>query len=183
VRLSAPFDPDSCPTTVPNGWGLAHPAVFCWSAVRQFEEPPWGDRVKRPTGRPPDHYRRQGHPMRWRNVPGFRALWPRGGLLSKRTIFSLVIALVFVLLSWISSAQPADKITRIGFLSVGSGPSQYFGIFVQRIGELGHVEGKNLVIEKRWATERTIARACGGPRRRQCRSPCHGRDTGDSCVQ
>ena len=80
-------------------------------------------------------------------------LRPSGALMSDRTIFSLVIALVFVMLSWISSAQPADKITRIGFLSVGSGPSQYFGIFVQRLGELGHVEGKNLVIEKRWAKQ------------------------------
>src|SRR5215469_4738556 len=70
--------------------------------------------------------------------------------MSNRTIFGLLIAAVLVLLSGIAGAQPADKIARIGFLSVGSGPGKDFPVFIQRLGELGHIEGKNLVIEYRW---------------------------------
>jgi putative ABC transport system substrate-binding protein len=71
--------------------------------------------------------------------------------MSDRTLFGLLIAAVLVLLSGIASAEPADKIARIGFLAVSSGPGKYFPVFIQRLGELGHIEGKNLVIEKRWA--------------------------------
>jgi putative ABC transport system substrate-binding protein len=71
--------------------------------------------------------------------------------MSDRTIFGLVIALVLILLSGIAGAQAADKITRVGTLSLDSGPGKYFGIFVQRLAELGLVEGKNLIIEHQWA--------------------------------
>jgi putative ABC transport system substrate-binding protein len=68
--------------------------------------------------------------------------------MSDRTVFGFVIALVLILLSGLAGAQGADKITRIGILSLGPGVGKYF---VQRLAELGHVEGKNLVIEYRQA--------------------------------
>jgi putative ABC transport system substrate-binding protein len=53
-------------------------------------------------------------------------------------------------------AQQADRVRRLGFLgaatsSVG-GP--WLSALVQRLGELGWVEGRNLQIEVRWAEGR-----------------------------
>jgi ABC-type uncharacterized transport system substrate-binding protein len=78
----------------------------------------------------------------------FPRSWPCVALMSDRTVFGFVIALVLILLSGLAGAQGADKITRIGILSLGPGVGKYF---VQRLAELGHVEGKNLVIEYRQA--------------------------------
>jgi putative ABC transport system substrate-binding protein len=48
-----------------------------------------------------------------------------------------------------------DKVWRVGFLSARSRPdfldSDMYGVFPQRMRELGYVEGKNLVIEWRFA--------------------------------
>jgi putative ABC transport system substrate-binding protein len=55
-----------------------------------------------------------------------------------------------------SRAQQADRVRKLGFLgaatsSVG-GP--WLSALVQRLGELGWVEGRNLRIEVRWAEGR-----------------------------
>jgi putative tryptophan/tyrosine transport system substrate-binding protein len=54
-----------------------------------------------------------------------------------------------------SFAQPQRKIWRIGFLSPRRRPtsldSDYYGAFPRRMSELGYVEGKNLIIEWRFA--------------------------------
>ena len=54
-----------------------------------------------------------------------------------------------------SFAQPQGKIWRVGFLSARSRPdsldSTDYGAFVRGMRELGYVEGKNLVIEWRFA--------------------------------
>jgi putative tryptophan/tyrosine transport system substrate-binding protein len=49
-------------------------------------------------------------------------------------------------------APTAVKIHRVGFLSGGSPASAvgYLGVFRQALGELGYVEGQNLIIEYRW---------------------------------
>src|ERR1035437_1759583 len=52
-------------------------------------------------------------------------------------------------------AQQQGKVWRIGFLSPRSRPASFdsdaFGAFLQGMRELGYVEGKNLVIEWRFA--------------------------------
>jgi putative ABC transport system substrate-binding protein len=53
-------------------------------------------------------------------------------------------------------AQQQDKVRRIGFLaartrSTSSNPDVYYDAFVQGMRELGYVEGKNLLIEWRFA--------------------------------
>ena len=48
-------------------------------------------------------------------------------------------------------AQQTGKIHRIGFLSLSSGPGPPAETFRQQLHELGYVEGRNLVIEYRWA--------------------------------
>jgi putative ABC transport system substrate-binding protein len=52
-----------------------------------------------------------------------------------------------------AQAQQPTKIPRIGFLSAGSASSQSFRVeaFRQGLRELGYVEGKNIVIEYRYA--------------------------------
>ena len=55
-----------------------------------------------------------------------------------------------------SKAQPAGKVYRVGFLGVVSA-SDYadnLNAFLQELRELGYEEGKNIVIEYRWANGR-----------------------------
>jgi putative ABC transport system substrate-binding protein len=73
-----------------------------------------------------------------------------------RSAHRLVAAFALAVLPLSGGAQPADKIPRIGYLWGGSNPTvsaQVHG-FVQRIGELGYVEGQNLFIEYRGAEGR-----------------------------
>jgi len=53
-------------------------------------------------------------------------------------------------------AQQASKLPTIGFLgeSTRSGQRQWVDAFVQRLGELGWIEGRNVAIEYRWAEGR-----------------------------
>ena len=68
-----------------------------------------------------------------------------------------VVALLFVSLaaSRTAEAQPAAKIWRIGFLSLGSGDLEQYkpwvAAFRDGLRELGYVEGQNVVIEQRYA--------------------------------
>ena len=52
-------------------------------------------------------------------------------------------------------AQRADRVYRVGFLSARRRPASldadYYGAFPRRMAELGYVEGRNLVIEWRFA--------------------------------
>ena len=52
-------------------------------------------------------------------------------------------------------AQPQAKVWRVGFLALPSRPasfdSHFYGAFVQGMRELGYVEGKNLIVEWRFA--------------------------------
>jgi putative ABC transport system substrate-binding protein len=74
----------------------------------------------------------------------------------KSKILNLAIALFVMLLSWphLAEAQQANKIPRIGFLSGSGDPSNSptsEKAFRQRLTELGHVAGKNILFEIRYA--------------------------------
>ena len=67
-----------------------------------------------------------------------------------------VIAFVILLVGAVAEAQQPAKVPRIGYLSSGS-PSTNLGYreaFLQGLRDLGYVEGKNIVIENRWAEGR-----------------------------
>jgi len=68
--------------------------------------------------------------------------------ITRRTFCSMLLALPFS-----AQAQQSKKIARIGFLSATSASSQSLRVeaFRQGLRELGYVEGKNIVIEWRFA--------------------------------
>jgi ABC-type uncharacterized transport system substrate-binding protein len=75
--------------------------------------------------------------------------------LRSRPIFAAILALT-VLASWAAvEAQPSVKIARIGFLDFGSrepGPgAARYAAFLEGLRELGCVEGKDLIVEPRFA--------------------------------
>ena len=70
-----------------------------------------------------------------------------------KKIFVFALSAVLLALSFPSEAQQPTKIPRIGFLA-GASPSAYSArieAFRQGLRELGYVEGKNIVIEWRYA--------------------------------
>jgi putative ABC transport system substrate-binding protein len=54
----------------------------------------------------------------------------------------------------VARAQQAGKVHRIGFLSLQSGLTSTTEAFRQGLRELGYVEGRNLIIEYRWAAQK-----------------------------
>src|SRR5437870_10275227 len=63
-------------------------------------------------------------------------------------LIGLVLALALAPL--VAEAQPAEKLARIGYLSLGSAADTPKAL-LQGLRELGYVEGQNLVIEYRYA--------------------------------
>jgi putative ABC transport system substrate-binding protein len=51
-------------------------------------------------------------------------------------------------------AQRPDKMQRIGFLTLNSGPSPSTEGFQSGLSQLGYVEGQNVIIIYRWAAGR-----------------------------
>jgi len=52
-----------------------------------------------------------------------------------------------------AEAQPAGKVYRVGFLSPLVGEDRMLGRLLQGLRDRGYVEGRNLVIEQRYAAE------------------------------
>ena len=68
---------------------------------------------------------------------------------------ALIILLALGAVPRASFAQPQGKVWRVGFLALLGRPadleSHYLGAFAKGMRELGYVEGRNLVIEWRFA--------------------------------
>ena len=69
----------------------------------------------------------------------------------KRKITVLTLCAMLFALSLPAQAQQPKKVPRIGFLSSASANARRMEGFHQGLRELGYVEGKNIVIEQRWA--------------------------------
>lgn len=73
----------------------------------------------------------------------------------KKAGWSLIlVATMLVTVAVGAQAQQPAKVPRIGLLRVGSSPDPLVDAFRQGLQELGYVEGKNIVIEYRWAEGR-----------------------------
>ena len=73
--------------------------------------------------------------------------------MKKAAVPSILVAVVLLAVAVIAEAQQAKKVPRIGYLT-GSSPSARSArieAFGQGLRELGYVEGKNIVIEYRYA--------------------------------
>ena len=53
------------------------------------------------------------------------------------------------------AAQPAERVWRIGYLSEGGAEAPLMAAFRQGLRDLGYVEGRNVVIEERYAEQRS----------------------------
>ena len=70
-----------------------------------------------------------------------------------KKIFSLALSAMLLALSFPAEAQQPKKVPRIGYLSAGSASSQSSRVeaFRQGLREFGYAEGKNIIIEYRYA--------------------------------
>jgi hypothetical protein len=69
----------------------------------------------------------------------------------KITVLALSAMLSAALCASAQAQQPAEKVHRVGILSGASDVPQFFEAFRQRLRDLGHVEGKNIFFEHRYA--------------------------------
>ena len=71
----------------------------------------------------------------------------------RKKIFSLALSTMLFALCFSAEAQEPRKIPRIGFLSASSrstsGP--LYAAFLEGLQQIGFVEGKNIIIDSRWA--------------------------------
>jgi putative ABC transport system substrate-binding protein len=71
--------------------------------------------------------------------------------MDRRAFLGVAAAGGLIVMPVVARAQQVDKIRRIGFLSLQSGLTSTTEAFHQGLRELGYVEGRNLIIEYRWA--------------------------------
>jgi putative ABC transport system substrate-binding protein len=80
--------------------------------------------------------------------------------MKKAAVPSILVAVVLLAVGVIADAQQPKKVPRIGFLG-GASPAALSALvkaFQQGLRELGHVEGKDIVIEWRQAEEGKLDR-------------------------
>jgi putative tryptophan/tyrosine transport system substrate-binding protein len=68
----------------------------------------------------------------------------------QRKIVIWLLATSFLATGSVCWAQPAKKIPRIGYFTLGAGPSERDEAFKQGLRELGWVDGQTIAIEYRW---------------------------------
>jgi putative tryptophan/tyrosine transport system substrate-binding protein len=71
--------------------------------------------------------------------------------MDRRVFLATAAAGGLITMPAVARAQQADKANRLGYLSLSSGPGYGVEAFRQGLRELGYVEGRNLIIEYRWA--------------------------------
>ena len=71
--------------------------------------------------------------------------------MKKISVLSFLFVVVLLAVAVIAEAQQAKKVPRIGYLTVLAGPSDRDTAFRQGLKDLGYVEGKNIIVEYRYA--------------------------------
>jgi putative ABC transport system substrate-binding protein len=74
--------------------------------------------------------------------------------MDRRAFLGVAAAGSLIAMPAVARAQQAGKVHRIGFLSLQSGLTSTTEAFPKEMRELGYVEGRNLIIEYRWAARK-----------------------------
>jgi hypothetical protein len=69
----------------------------------------------------------------------------------------LVIVFMLVVAGDVAHAQNKSNLPRIGILYLGAPPNANLDAFIRGLGELHYVEGKNILVEYRFAQGRTAS--------------------------
>jgi putative tryptophan/tyrosine transport system substrate-binding protein len=77
--------------------------------------------------------------------------------MKKGTSTLIILATLIFAQVYLAHAQKQASIPRIGVLLLGAPPNANLDAFIQGLRELGYVEGKNILIENRFAEGRQIA--------------------------
>ena len=93
---------------------------------------------------------RDALPLRW------TAFWSR--MVVRSMLASLAASLLLLAGSVAAQAQQAARVYRIGLVAPGA-PLEQHHAFRERLRELGYVEGRNLVVEARFAQGRVTRTA------------------------
>ena len=73
-----------------------------------------------------------------------------------KSVFSFALCALLFALSASAGAQQPQKVQRIGYLGGGSAELEkvWLDAFLQGLRELGYIEGKNIIVERRYASGR-----------------------------
>ena len=71
--------------------------------------------------------------------------------MKKVTALSMVIAMVLLAVAIVAEAQQSGKVPRIGIVFIGGRDQPHLESFKQGLREFGYVEGKNILLEYRYA--------------------------------
>jgi putative ABC transport system substrate-binding protein len=74
--------------------------------------------------------------------------------MDRRAFLGVAAAGSLIAMPAVARAQQAGKVHRVGFLSLQSGLTSTTEAFPKEMRELGYVEGRNLIIEYRWAARK-----------------------------
>ena len=77
----------------------------------------------------------------------------RVGTAPTSTVILIVVLTMLAAPPLVADAQPAGKVPRVAYLSASSAASATWRVeaFRQGLRELGYIEGRNILIEYRWA--------------------------------
>jgi putative ABC transport system substrate-binding protein len=74
---------------------------------------------------------------------------------TKRLALIVCLTLGILVVPLVAGAQVPSRVPRIGTLAFGSNPDRFIETFLQRLHQLGHVEGQTLAVEGRYADGRS----------------------------
>src|SRR5689334_14290584 len=73
---------------------------------------------------------------------------------TKRLTVIVALTLGILVVPLMASTQTPARVPRIGTLAFGSNPDRFIQTFLQRLHQLGHVDGQSLAVESRYADGR-----------------------------
>jgi putative ABC transport system substrate-binding protein len=74
--------------------------------------------------------------------------------IANRKFISIVLGVLLVALNYSAAAQPIERIPRIGVLFIGGRNQPHLEAFKQGLRERGYTDGKNILLEYRYAEGR-----------------------------